>query len=200
MRTFFLVAFAILSLVLAPLSLGADFGKGQSAYNSADYETAIAEWRQLAEDGHVKAQFGMGQLYSNGFGVAMNDAEALQWFSLAAEQGHADAMQSIAVMHANGWGVPQSDAEAFKWYGLAAENGVTAAQVAVARMLTDGYWEVQDNVRAYKWLNVAVELGDGSAAGKRDDLAGKMTADQISEANATTEVWMERYRVQLANH
>ncbi len=199
MRIFLLVSFSILSLILASPCLGADYAKGKAAYNSADYETALAEWLPLAESGNVDAQFGIGQMNANGFGVAMNDAEALRWFSLAAEQGHADAMQNIAIMHANGWGLPQSDAEAFKWYGLAAENGVTAAQVALARMLSDGYWEVQDKVLAYQWLNIAAELGNGSASAKRDDLGAKMSAAEISEADRMTGVWVETYRIQLAN-
>ena len=148
MRKFLSISLTILLVFLAPQTWGADFVKGQEAYNCADYETAIAEWSVLAESGSANAQFSMGLLYTNGFGVPMDDAAALNWYTLAADQGYADAMHSIAIMHANGWGVPQSDAEAFKWYGLAAENGVPVAQIALARMLSDGYWEVQDLVLA----------------------------------------------------
>ena len=64
----------------------------------------------------------MGLLYANGFGVPLDDDQALKWYSLAADQNHAEAQCNLAVMHANGWGVPQSDAEAFKWYSLAADQ------------------------------------------------------------------------------
>jgi TPR repeat protein len=199
MRIFFLLALAALALLLALPAFGGDFAKGQEAYNSADYDTAIAEWQTLAQSGDVEAQFGMASLYSNGFGVPLDDAEALKWYSLAADQGHAEAMCKIAIMHANGWGVPQSDAEAFKWYGLAAEGGDVMAQVNIARMLSDGYWEVQDKAQAYKWLSIASEMGEISAHGKRDELAAKMSAEEISEGILGADVWMERYRIQLAH-
>jgi hypothetical protein len=198
MRIYLLCALAALLMFLALPVLGGDFAKGQEAYNSADYETAIAEWLALAESGDVSAQFGMGSLYSNGFGVPLDDAEALKWFGLAADQDHAEAMCKIAIMHANGWGVPQSDAEAFEWYGRAAERGDVMAQVNIARMLTDGYWDVQDKVQAYKWLSTASEMGEVSASGKREELAAKMSAEEVAEGVTAADVWMERYRVQLA--
>jgi hypothetical protein len=198
MRKFLIVPLAIFSLILTSLSWGADYAKGLDAYNSADYEAAMMEWLALAESGHADSQFGMALLYANGFGVALDDAEALKWYGLAAEQGHAESMCNIAIMHANGWGVPQSDAEAFKWYGLAAEEGFAMAQINLARMLSDGYWEVQDEIQAYKWLSVASEMGEIGAAAKREDLARKMTAEQIAEANIFTDAWMERYRTQFA--
>ena len=199
MRIFLLLALAALSLLIALPAFGGDFAKGQEAYNSADYETAIAEWETLAQSGDARAQVGMASLYSNGFGVPFDDAEALKWYSLAADQGHAEAMCKIAIMHANGWGVPQSDAEAFKWYGLAAEQGDTMAQVNIARMLSDGYWEVQDKPQAYKWLSIAAEMGEISASGKRDELGAKMSDEEISEGIMEADTWMERYRIQLAN-
>ncbi len=198
MRKLLLVSLATLSLMFTSFSWGADFAKGQEAYNSADYETARTTWLTLAESGDANSQFGMGLLYANGFGVDLDDAQALNWYGLAAEQGHAEAMYSIAVMHANGWGVPQSDAEAFKWYGLAAEKGFVTAQINLARMLSDGYWEVQDKVQAYKWLSIASEMGELAATAKRDDLAAKMTAEEVAEGNTFANGWMERYRIQLA--
>lgn len=199
MRKFHTYTVAIFFLLVAALGHGADFAKGQKAYNSGDYDTAHAEWLALANDGNADGQYGMGLLYANGFGVDMIDAEALKWYSLAAEQGHAEAMYNIAVMHANGWGVPQSDAEAFNWYGLAAERGSPMAQFNLARMLCDGYFTVQDPVLAYKWYSVAAEMGASGAASERDELAKNLSATQIQEADRLTNGWMERFRIQLAN-
>lgn len=198
MRKSLSISLTMLWVLLAPQTWAADFTIGQEAYNCGDYETALAEWSALADSGQSNAQYSMGLLYTNGFGVPMDDAAALHWYTAAADQGHAEAMHSIAIIHANGWGVPQSDAEAFKWYGLAAENGVPPAQVALARMLSDGYWEVQDRVLAYKWLSIAAELGELSALAKRDDLASKMSAEEVGAGNVAADAWMERYQVQLA--
>ncbi len=49
----------VLPLMLSPDSWGADIAKGQEAYKSGDYQTAIAEWQPLAETGQAAGQFGM---------------------------------------------------------------------------------------------------------------------------------------------
>lgn len=186
-------------LLISPISWGAEIDKGQAAYDSGDYQTAITEWQPLAEAGHAAGQFGMGLLYSNGFGVALDDAQALRWYQLAAEQNHSDAQCNIAVMYANGWGVPQSDAEAFKWYSLAADQGVTLAQIAIAKMYSGGHGAAQDNVQAHKWFSIASEMGDYNAASRRDELAARMSADDIAAASLLAKNWMERYETLDAN-
>lgn len=191
--------FTLLPLLLAPVSWGADFAKGQQAYDSGDYETAIAEWQPLAEAGDADGQFGMGLLYANGFGVPLDDMEALKWYGLAAEQNHANAQCNLAVMYANGWGVTQSDDEAFKWYILAAEQGVAEAQTAVAKMYLRGFGVVQDNVQAHKWFSIAAELGDFGAASRRDDLTPKMSAEEVAEASGLATTWLEEHPGLLAN-
>jgi TPR repeat protein len=187
-------------LILSSFSCGAEFATGQEAYSSGDYQTAITEWQPLAEAGHADGQFGMGLLYANGFGVSLDDAQALKWYLLAAEQKHADAQCNIAVMYANGWGVPQSDDEAFKWYSLAADQGVTAAQISLAKMFASGFGTAQDNVQAHKWFSIASELGDYNAAFKRDDLAARMSEDEMTESGHLVSTWLESYQNLLADH
>ena len=189
----------VLALLLSPVGRGADFAAGQDAYNSGDYETAISEWQALAEAGDADGQFGMGLLYANGFGVPLDDAEALKWYGLAAEQNHPNAQCNIAVMHANGWGVPQSDDEAFKWYSLAAEQGVIEAQNALAKMYFGGFGVEKDRVQAYKWFSIAAELGDLNAASKRDDLAAKLSPEEIATVTETVSNWLASHQDLHAN-
>jgi hypothetical protein len=189
----------VLPLLLSPTSWGADFKTGQDAYNSGDYQAAIAEWQPLAEAGHADGQFGMGLLYANGFGVPLDDEQALKWYLLAAAQSHAEAQCNSAVMSANGWGVPQSDDEAFKWYSRAAEQGVTPAQLGLARMYVGGFGVAKDNVQAHKWFAIAAELGDYNAASKRDSLAEKMSADEMAEASRLANSWWKSFQNLHAN-
>jgi len=190
---------AVLPLFLASVGWGADFEKGQEAYSSGDYETAIAEWQPLAEAGNAGGQFGMGLLYGNGFGVPLDDALALKWYGLAAAQNHPDAQANLGVMYANGWGVPQSDDEAFKWYSLAADQGVIAAQMGVAKMYAGGFGPEQDILQAHKWFSIASELGEYNAGSKRDDLAAKMSAEQIAESTDLASAWVDSFRNLHAN-
>ena len=190
---------ATLVMTFASLGWSADLAKGQEAYNSGDYQTALTEWQPLAEEGNADGQFGMALLYANGFGVSLDDDQALKWYRLAADQGHAEAQCNLAVMHANGWGVPQSDEEAFKWYSLAAEQGVTPAQISLGLMHSSGYGAPQDNMQAYKWFAVAAELGDTNAPMKRDEFGARMSAEEISEATGLASAWVQTHPDLRAN-
>jgi TPR repeat protein len=194
--------FVIASLLMAlpMLAMGGDFEDGLKAYNSAAYDTAISVWKGPAEAGDAGCQFGMGQLYSNGFGVDMDDAQALSWYGLAAAQGHAQAQYRLAIMHQNGWGVPQSDEEARNWYLMAAEQGHVQSQVALGRIFEMDYSPMYDPVEAYKWFSLAAMLGDAGALEWKEAIAGKLTADQVATANAEIEVWAGDNESMFASH
>ena len=74
---------AILIGLAAPA--GAGFDEGLAAYGRGDYETALREWRPLAEQGLAVAQFNLGLMYDEGQGVPQDYAEAVKWYRKAAE-------------------------------------------------------------------------------------------------------------------
>ena len=45
--------------------------------------------------GDANAQYGLGVMYHNGYGVKQDDFEAVNWYRKAAEQGHASAQYSL---------------------------------------------------------------------------------------------------------
>jgi TPR repeat protein len=73
------------------VSWSADFDKGDAAYKSGDYASALRELKPLAEQGHAGAQNTLGVMYNMGRGVPRNDKTAVMWYQLAPEQGHAKA-------------------------------------------------------------------------------------------------------------
>ena len=58
------------------------------------------------------AQNHIGWLYQNGWGVARDYVEAMDWYRKAADRGNALAQNHIGLLYQNGWGVPQDSAEA----------------------------------------------------------------------------------------
>lgn len=184
----------LLLLLTSSNSIAADYAKGFTAYSEGDYATALSEWQPLAEEGDRDGQFGLGLLYANGWGVDLNDEQALKWYGLAAAQGHAEAAYNLGVMSANGWGVPQSDEDAFKWYSMAAERGFTAAQISIGKMYAIGFGAPQDNIQAHKWFNVAAMLEDHDGDIERDELARTMSAENIAKAEALAEEWLATFK------
>ena len=181
-------------LLLGPAMVtGADVNKGLSAYDVGDYETAFAECMPLAQEGNMTAQFCIGRMYANGFGVMMDDAEALKWYGLAAESGHAEAQFSLAVMHANGWGVPMNDEEAARLYRLSAEQGFVQAMSALAYVTYRGIGVEENLAEGYMWYHVAAELGDIGAISDRDALGEQLSPEDIAGAKANAAKWLEKF-------
>lgn len=180
--------------MLSPTLVFADVDAGFAAYKAGDYETALNEWQPLAEAGDPRAQFGLGSLYADGFGVPMDDVQALDWFGRAAEQGNANAQYRLGVMHQNGWGVPMSDESAAVWYEKAAEQGFTEAQIALGQAYAASYSSLFDPVKAYKWFAVAMELDDHGAKVKLEEIAGQLSAVQIEQAKQLASEWLQAYQ------
>ena len=106
------------------ISVGADYQKGLTAYQSGDYATALREWKPLAEQGHAKALNNIGMMYGKGLGVTKNSETAAKYYRLAAEKGDALSQFNLGSMHARGEGMWRNYETAAKWYQLAAEQGL----------------------------------------------------------------------------
>jgi len=70
--------------------LGLMYIRGEG--KSKDYENGIKYCLKAAKQGHVKAQYVLGSVYSNTF---QNYKEAINWYSKAAAQGNAEAQAKL---------------------------------------------------------------------------------------------------------
>ncbi len=65
--------------------------KARQAMAAGDFAEAYCLWRRPADAGDAEAQFAIGWMYHNGYGLSIDDARAVEWWRRAASQGHADA-------------------------------------------------------------------------------------------------------------
>src|SRR3977135_3984233 len=106
----------------ALVATAADFSTGLSAYQKGDYETALKEWRPLAEQGEASAQFNLGLMYYEGHGVPQQYGQAAEWFRRAANQDYTKAQYDLGAMYGAGRGVKRDYVEAYKWLNLCASK------------------------------------------------------------------------------
>ncbi len=59
---------------------------GVDAWSRGKYETALKEFRPLAEQGHTEARLNLGIMSSQGRGVPKDSVQAYRWYTLAAGQ------------------------------------------------------------------------------------------------------------------
>ena len=106
-----------------------------------------------------------------------------EWLPLA-EQGNSWAQYGVGKMFRRGNGVDQNYVEALRWYRLSAHQGFFNSQFELGAMYALGQGVLQDYVRSHMWYNVASVNGSGFGGTERDEIAAKMTPEDISKAQA----------------
>ena len=137
-------------------------------------------------------------MYTEGQGVAQDYPEAVRWFRKSADQGHADAQFNLGIMYEKGQGVQQDDKEAARWCLLAADQGDAAAQLKLGAMYYEGKGVPQDYIQARMWFGLAGASGEAGGIKNQDIVAGKMTPDQIAEAQRRAREWKPKPGLQTA--
>jgi hypothetical protein len=175
----------VLACLLVALAVAAparaDYEAGLTAARAGDYANALREWQPLAEGGHRDAQFNLGLLYENGFGVGADSAQAARWYRLAAEQDDRTAQAYLGEMYAQGLGVERDDIEALSWYKRAAERGHAASQYNVGLFYATGRGVAPSDVHAVAWITVAHENGAAKTE-LLDTLRRHMSPSHLEEA------------------
>ena len=132
----------------AGMGWSADYQKGQTAYDSGDYATALREWTPLAKQGNAFAQTNLGWMYRNGDGVPQDYKTAVKWYRLAAEQGDAGAQYNLGTMYG---AVLLDYVYAHMWWNIAAlqgHEGATEYRDTIAERMTPSQIErAQDRAR-----------------------------------------------------
>ena len=147
-----------------------------------------------AEQGDAEAQNDLGSRYYAGRGVERDDAEAARWIRRAAEQGYAPAQYNLGLLHFRNRGVAGNDAEAARWYRAAAEQGYAPAQAGLGYLYIYGAGVAEDHVLAYMWLELAWrgaanDFAGRLYAGRRDELAERMTDGDVRESRRLADEW-----------
>ncbi len=149
-----------------------DFDQGMTAFEKADYATALREFKTLAAKGYAKAQAMLGEMYEQGIGVKLDYKEAIKWYRLAAKQGNADSQYRLGAMfspnaynlakYSQGRDVENADDELNSWlrlaaksYRLAADRGDANAQYWLGRLFAYGHGVKQDSEESEKWFRAA---------------------------------------------
>ncbi len=96
---------------------------------AGDYAKAFCTLRELAEQaGNARAQYLLGWMYHNGYGLAIDDDQAIGWWLRAARSGHADAWHALGQLMELDVKDKMRKAKAVDYYLNAARLGHEEAQ------------------------------------------------------------------------
>ena len=126
----------LLSLFMAGATSASDVSEAIHAMRAGNFAEAYCVLKPYAESGDAEAQYNIGWMYLNGYGLAMNDSLALEWWQRESDQGYIDATFSIAMLYSLGEGQVKKDMElAIDYYLMAVEDGHEDAIMIVRSML-----------------------------------------------------------------
>ncbi len=80
------IVVGLIFMLATPVLAG--FQEGVDAYMRGDYDTALKEFRPLAEQGETVAQWSLGIMYERGRGVPQDYVQAYRWYTLAGGHGN----------------------------------------------------------------------------------------------------------------
>ncbi|MGD0364841.1 MAG: tetratricopeptide repeat protein, partial [Bryobacteraceae bacterium] len=99
-------------------------------------------------------------------------------------------------LYRHGQEIPQDHGEAVKWSRKAAEQGLADAQYRLGLAYYNGEGVAQNYVQAHIWLDLAASVSAGDDLKKyssaRDEVAAKMTPQQIAEAQRLAREWKSK--------
>jgi TPR repeat protein len=159
-----------------------------------DYTLAANLYRKAADQGVAFAQIRLGLLYEKGIGIEQDYVVATSWYRKAADQGDSYGQWMLGSMYQGGRGVERNYVMAIHWYRKAAEQGDVYAQASLGGMYEFGLGVPQDFVQAHMWFNLSASQGGAGAALFRDELANRMTAAQVAEAQKLAREWTPNKR------
>lgn len=106
----------------------ADFKNAVVAYDRGQFDSALHEFRAMAETGHAGAEFMLGAIYFYGKGVQPDHTIAAIWFHKSAIKGNASAQLAFGSLHIRGLGVQQDLIEAYRWLTIAGDHDIPGLQ------------------------------------------------------------------------
>src|SRR5258707_464251 len=105
----------------------------------------------------------LGELYSNGLGVPLDEVKAWKWYQLPANRGDRDAMFALAIFHVSRRGGLHDRAEAARLFASAAKLGHSAAAYDLGLLYLEGQQFPQDFGRAAELFKAAAQQGNAEA-------------------------------------
>ncbi len=170
--------------------------EGIAAYRQGSFTVAFKELAPLAEQGEMKAQLYLGDMYSGVRGVPQDHVKAAFWYRKAADQGSAAAQTALGVMYEKGIGVKRDDKEAVSLFLKAAEQGFSEAQYVLGGVYERGLGKTvqADPVQAHMWFSLATTSGFEAARDNMESIEAAMSPEQIEKAKSLVKEWLAKHK------
>lgn len=174
----------------ATLNLAFLYLSGQGG--EKDHRKAIQLLAKAADAGNPTAEFMIGYAYYKGYLVEKNYLKAFNYIVDSANAGYDEALNVLSELYINGLGTPKNYGNAVRALNKAVAQGNVDAMVSLGSILAIGEKYPQDIYTAHIMFNLAAVRGAEDAAEKRDTLESKLPIENLLQAQAAAEQFVEK--------
>ena len=153
---------------------------------------AMDLFKDAAKKRNPTAKFMMGYAYYKGFIVPQDYSQAVKLIREAADVHYADAEYVLAIMYLNGHGITKNYGQAVRYLKMAVAQGHVDAMTELGAILALGTAYPKDIYRAHVLFNIASVRGAPKAAERRDALEKVMKIEELLQAQAEAEKYVEK--------
>ena len=172
------------SLVLSASTASSNTYKdGTEALQAKDYESAHFMLLEEAMNNNALAQYNLGYMYHQGYGVEQDKETALRWFTKSAKLGNNWAQFYLGQAYRLGGILARNEKTAIVWYTRSAMKNNVEAQFNLGALYHMGKETPTDKVKAIKWYNLAAKQGHASAINNLKVLTNKRPSIYSVESN-----------------
>lgn len=136
------------------------------AFAAGDYmwEEKFAKELPKAEQGNVKSQYAVGEMYEKGKGAETNMKEAFKWYVKAAGSGDKKASYKVGLFYYEGIAVSKDYKKARTWLTKSADKKYVRAEYYLGEIYEYGRGVSSNYDTALKWYKRALAGGYGIAS------------------------------------
>jgi TPR repeat protein len=174
----------------------AQFAEGRRQFYREKNHVAAVEWtRKAADQGFAAAQWALGSMYDEGWGVAKSPSLAREWWHKAAMQGFAFAQCYLGVRYSGGLGVEKNYSLAVEWHRKAAEQGLAVSQNGLGVLYSEGNGVEQSYTFAVHWYRKAAVQGHSEAQYNLGRIYERGVWG-VAKSNSLARMWYEKAAIQ----
>ena len=173
------------------------------AMQAGNYAIAYCLWQPQAEAGDSVAQYNIGWMYHNGYGLVIDDKQAQYWWQLAAEQGHTEAQFALAMLYTQGTRqIKKSMEDAIPYYLEAAHAGHEDARLVLRSLFVPddklrGKFAPQLNDEDWALLGTKVRIKSNRANLRRDATVESDIITTLDQGQELVEVARQKKWIQV---
>lgn len=94
------IAFCLLLLSCTSIKISQELQAGKMSFAAGDFKKAFHQLLPLAAEANPQAEYAVGYMYYNGYGVSQDRESGLFWMQKSADQRYTPAIKALEAIHA----------------------------------------------------------------------------------------------------